>query len=298
MKLDQLETFKAVADLGSLKKASAALHKTQPAISQSIRQLESLLNIELFSRAEYRLTLTPAGKKIYQHTQRLLAEAFALKQAANNISAGNEISITLAIEASFDLKGILPLLENVQHQFPDTQIILKQEYLSGAIDLLEQNKAELCISSAEGNLFHRGNFKCHSLNTGTLINVSSPRLLARHPQLSDSSELIDEYQVIVQGSGTSSINRDFGVQVGQRSWYVNDYATKLMLIESGMGWGRLPANYTEQGIQNGRLVELQLTDTQNEIKLHYQIMKNQEQTLGPVAQTLWERFKAYTFNQF
>ncbi|MDP5029892.1 MAG: LysR family transcriptional regulator [Paraglaciecola sp.] len=298
MKLEQLVMFKAVADFGSLSQASQALHKTQPAISQGIRQLESILNVQLFSRAAYRLTLTQAGKAVYQHAQRLLDEAASLKQAANNIAAGNEISITIAIEAAFDLKGILPLLESVQSQFPNTQIVLKQEYLSGALDLLQKKLATLCISPAEGGVFHQGNFECHLLNSGVLVNVASPRLVARHPQLATRTELINEYQIVVQDSGSGTRDRDFGVQVGQRRWYVNDYATKRMLIESGMGWGKLPGNYAEQGLQNGSLVKLQLTDIQNEIKLHYQIMKNKDQTLGPVAQTLWERFRAYTFNQF
>lgn len=296
MKLDQIEMFKAVADLGSLSRASNVLHKTQPAISQGIRQLESSLNVELFSRADYRLTLTQAGKSIYQHAQRVLNESVALKQAADNIVAGNEISITLAIEAAFDLKRILPLLERVQNQFPNTQIVLKQEYLSGALDLLEQRKAAMCISPAEGSFFHEGHYDCHLLNSGVLINVASPRLLKKHAQINQSKDLIDEYQIVVQDSGSSTIDRDFGVQTGQRTWYVNDYATKRMLIESGMGWGRLPANYADPGIQNGNLVKLQLTDIQNEIKLNYQIMKNKEQTLGPVALTLWERFKSYNFN--
>ena len=55
MKLEQLSMFVTVAQVGSLSEASALLHKTQPAISQGIKQLENTLNFALFSRNGYRL---------------------------------------------------------------------------------------------------------------------------------------------------------------------------------------------------------------------------------------------------
>ncbi|MGB5803872.1 MAG: LysR family transcriptional regulator, partial [Vibrio anguillarum] len=75
MTLDQLLMFKTVAEAGSLKAASDKLHKTQPAISQSIKQLESQLDLILFNREGYRLAITEQGRKLLQHTQRVLNEA-------------------------------------------------------------------------------------------------------------------------------------------------------------------------------------------------------------------------------
>src|SRR6187549_560348 len=134
MTLDQLIMFKTVAEAGSLRAASEHLHKTQPAISQGIRQLESQLELVLFNRNGYRLVLTDEGKKIFQHAQRLLNEAAEIKQVAKHLANGNEASITLAFEASFDLTRILPILEITQNEFPNTQIIIRQEYVTGAID--------------------------------------------------------------------------------------------------------------------------------------------------------------------
>ena len=58
MTLEQLKMLKQVAELGSLKSASATLFKTQPAISQGIKQLEAQLGLQLFNRQGYRLSLT------------------------------------------------------------------------------------------------------------------------------------------------------------------------------------------------------------------------------------------------
>jgi DNA-binding transcriptional LysR family regulator len=298
MKLDQLTMFVNVAELGTLSLASAKLHKTQPAISQSIRQLESSFNLALFNRTGYRLELTDAGNVLYQKAIHLLDEATALQQVAENIALGNEISITIAIEASFNLKGILPLLENVQAQFPDTQIIIKQEYLTGAIDAINNQDATLCISPQSHIMQVDSQTEGHFLTKGTLLNVASPRLISRHPHLTTRKELLNEYQIIVQDSGKGSKNKEWGVQEGQRRWYVNDFSTKKMLIESAMGWGKLPDYIAEQSLKDGRLSLLKLTDARNEVQMEYHIMKNKSKTLGPVAQAVWQQFKHYTFNRF
>ncbi|KXI26733.1 LysR family transcriptional regulator [Paraglaciecola hydrolytica] len=296
MKLDQLTMFQSVAELGSLRQASESLHKTQPAISQGIKQLESILNVTLFNRSGYRLILTAEGHVLYQHALRVLDEANALRNMARHINSGNETSITLATEASYDLKGIIPLLAKVQNQFPDTQIVLKQEYLTGALEALHQQKATFCLSPINPEFLQNSQVEMHALNTGRLVNVASPQLVARHPELSTSTELINEYQIVVQDSGKGSLNKNWGVQDGQRCWYVNDFATKKMLIESGMGWGKLPYHQIQKSLENGTLLELSLSDVENTVTFDYYIIKNKKQLLGPVALTLWEQFKAYTFN--
>lgn len=290
MKLNQLVMFTSVAKHGSLREASDLLHKTQPAISQAIRQLESELGFSLFSRSGYRLALTSAGKTVYQHALRLLDEASSLRQVASHIAAGNESSITLSFEASFDLRRVLPLLESVQGEYPNTQIVLKQEFISGAVDAIQEQSATLSVSPMGVALKTGSQLVYKALATGALLNVCSPVLLARHPQLKSSKELINEYQIVVQDSGSATKDLDWGVQDGQRRWYVNDFATKTMLIERGMGWGKLPDYHAQPGLKTGKLVALDLNDMQSELKLDYYVIKHRQQVFGPVAQALWDRF--------
>ena len=75
MTLEQLKMLKLVAEQGSLKSASEALYKTQPAISQGIKQLESQLGLQLFDRDGYRLVLTIEGEQIYSPAVQLLDKA-------------------------------------------------------------------------------------------------------------------------------------------------------------------------------------------------------------------------------
>ena len=61
MELSQLETFLAVAEERSFSRAAQRLHRTQPAVSQTIRKLEEELGEPLFERTSRDGTLTSAG---------------------------------------------------------------------------------------------------------------------------------------------------------------------------------------------------------------------------------------------
>ena len=292
MKLDQLKMLKAVAESGSLANASKVLFKTQSAISQGLKQLESQLAIQLFDRKAYRLNLTEEGQQIYGHAIRMLNDEAEIKRLSAHLSSGNEASIKLAIEASYDLSRITPILEKTQSDFPHTQIILKVEYLSGAFEAVEKGEAEIAITPAAELSLESVEIEAGKLYRGYLINVAAPRLVLRHPNLSMASELRNEYQIVVQDSGRRSKGQNYSVQSGQRCWYANDFSTKKTLVMSGMGWGRLPDNQIKTELASGSLVELNLLDVKPRFGLDFHVMKLRKRALGPVATALWKNLLA------
>ena len=79
MDLQQLRTFVAIAQQGSLTRASVKLCLSQPAISAQIKGLEEELNVKLFDRTARGMLLTLEGRE-------LLDEANKTLIAANNVS--------------------------------------------------------------------------------------------------------------------------------------------------------------------------------------------------------------------
>jgi len=296
MTLEQLKMLKMVAEEGTLKASSERLFKTQAAISQGIKQLERQLGLQLFDRQKYRLVLTAHGQQIYQRALKLLNQAKEIEMLSHHYVTGNEASITLAFEGSFNLTKVLSVLEKVRSTYSDTEIILQQEYVTGAFNALEHDDTDIVISPADALRINNKDLEALPLYKGKLINVAAPQLISRHPNLKHVEELSKEYQVVVKDSGTGSQGQTFGVKDGQRCWYVNDLTTKKILTLSGLGWGRLPSYLVEEDLKNGSLKRLHLTDAENELEITYYAIKQRTKILGPVANQLWQSLRVLSEN--
>lgn len=84
--------FLAVAEHGSFTRAASALHVSQPALSQQIRQLEESLGVPLFDRSGRTIRLTDAGEVWRQYASRALQELGAGK--TKPCSASRLFSVT------------------------------------------------------------------------------------------------------------------------------------------------------------------------------------------------------------
>src|SRR5919201_5520812 len=69
-----LRYFSAVAAEGNLTRAAERLSVSQPALTKQIKQLESQLGVQLFTRSRAGMTLTAAGLALANTTPVVLAE--------------------------------------------------------------------------------------------------------------------------------------------------------------------------------------------------------------------------------
>ena len=70
--LRQLRSFQAVARYASFRRAAEALSLTQPALSASIRELESMLGAPVLDRSTHHVHLTPQGALLLPQVERLI----------------------------------------------------------------------------------------------------------------------------------------------------------------------------------------------------------------------------------
>lgn len=85
MDLFQLETFLAVAAERSFSRAALRLHRTQPAVSQTIRKLESDAGDLLLDRSRRDVVLTDAGRTLAAYAEKLLALRGEARQALGEL---------------------------------------------------------------------------------------------------------------------------------------------------------------------------------------------------------------------
>lgn len=62
MNIRQLEVFWAVCETMSITQAAARLHLSQPAVSKTVKELETHIGVPLFDRLNGKLSLNGEGK--------------------------------------------------------------------------------------------------------------------------------------------------------------------------------------------------------------------------------------------
>jgi DNA-binding transcriptional LysR family regulator len=88
MDIKELRAFRSVVEAGTVTRAAVRLRLTQPAVSRILSALEAELGFKLFDRSKNRLLLTPEGTAFFRETERLLATAEELQDAARDIRDG------------------------------------------------------------------------------------------------------------------------------------------------------------------------------------------------------------------
>lgn len=116
MELRQLEYFREIADTGSINEAARHLNMSQPPLSYQIMQLENELKVTLFERSSRGVTLTEAGKLLYDRSGELLSYANSTKLEVSK--SGKTTVLKLGI-TSTTVGTIMPYISKFVKKNPD-----------------------------------------------------------------------------------------------------------------------------------------------------------------------------------
>lgn len=287
MTLDQLLAFNAVASLGTFAAAAAELHKSQPAISKLVQNLEAELGLTLFDRAAYRATLTDAGQLFFERAAQIVADAEALRSFGLALGGGGEPVVRLVLEAVTPLEPVLAALREVQSLFPAVRYELRTERLSGALEALRDASADLAITSMHG-VDPRTMASQRFRDVRIIPVVRHDHALARAGTPVPTALLRQHAQVVLRDSARGELTHTLNVLEGGLRWTVTDVTAKLQIIEAGMGWGGLPEHVVAPGLRDGTLVALTIREFDVTV-IELFTLRRHDRLQGPVAQALWSR---------
>jgi len=145
MKLDLYKVFVEVAKLKSFSKAAEHLYMTQPAISQSINQLERELDVRLFTRTPRGVTLTNEGQILFEHVnsainlidlgETKLMESKKLMSGVLRIGVGDTISRYY----------LLPFLERFHNMYPNIKLKIINRTTFEICELIKSGEVDIGI---------------------------------------------------------------------------------------------------------------------------------------------------------
>jgi DNA-binding transcriptional LysR family regulator len=290
MTLDQLLAFRAVASAGTFAAAAAQLHKSQPAISKLVQNLEAELAVTLFDRSAYRATLTDAGKLLLERTVHVLSELQALEGFAHALSQGGEPVVRLVVEAIAPLTPVLHALRDVQRRYPAVRYELRTERLIAAHEALSDPSTDLLIATARG--IDARTMTARPVGVVRILPVARrDHELARAGSPVPAELLRQHAQVVVTDSAREDIPRTWNVLEAGLRWTVTDITAKLQIIEAGMGWGGLPEHLVAPKVRDGSLAVLDVREFDVDAFELFAIQRT-DRVAGPVARALWARLTA------
>ncbi len=190
MDLATLRVFLAVAEERSFSRAAAKVHRTQPAVSQAVRRLESDLGEQLFDRTSKSGTLTDAGRVLQNYGQRLVRLAGETESVMRELRDLRRGRVLIgANEAA--IHTLLPLMARFRRRVPDI-----------AIDVRRVPARQIAVEVQQGSLDF-GALTFRPSETGLLeVAVGSDELVLLVPP---SHPLASRRQVTMEEVGSEPV---------------------------------------------------------------------------------------------
>ena len=144
MDLRDLRYFESIAELQHLGRASAKLHRTQPALTSSIRRLEAGCGAALFEKSGRGIRLTEAGKVLLKWAKRLRFDVEDAKGELQLIGAGLVGHVRIGIVPTAAQFLLPSIAQQMLREAPDVTLrtvvglidVLKPQLLAGELDLM------------------------------------------------------------------------------------------------------------------------------------------------------------------
>ena len=258
--LDLYRVFYTVAKCGSLTRAAEELYISQPAVSQSVKQLESQLGVSLFNRTHRGMELSAqGGKLIFDEVERALG---LLGEAENRI-AQTKMSATgtIRIGASDTIFEyfLADKIVDFHERFPAVKIELMADFTPDTIEKLKADRCDIAFVNlpitVDPELELYGN--CMRLNDIFIAGEKYKELADGQISLVN----LKKYPLILMDKNTVSrhaIDNFFhtvGIELPP-SIEVGSWALMKRLVMRGMGIGVIPREYATHRLGTGELFEI------------------------------------------
>jgi len=286
--LKQLQTLDAVVRAGSFQAGAKALHKTHPSVINLLRKLESQLGFTLFDRSGYRTALTEAGQAFYQRSLPLLGDHEALEDLARHLRQGRETHLRVVIGDVTPLAATLQILRGFADLYPQVQLDLDFENLSGPRERLLDGEADLIVHHLD---IADPRFEYQPMTRLAIVPVVAPGFLdiGIHPSMR-YEDMQPYLQCIIRDTARHSEKDQYFVLDNAPCMTVGDQHTKKAVILQGMAWGHMPDFMIADELETGALVSIAGNCIKG-INIDIVVARRATGQKGYMAERLWQYFQ-------
>lgn len=150
MLMRHIHYFMAVAEHRGFTRAAMALHVSQPALSQQIKQLEDVLGAQLFDRSGRTTRLTDAGQVYLRYARQALRNLEEGKQAIHDVDDLSRGSLRVAVTPTFTAYLVGPLIAAFHQRYPNITLTVNEMPQELMEERLVEDKVDVGIAFDRG----------------------------------------------------------------------------------------------------------------------------------------------------
>jgi DNA-binding transcriptional LysR family regulator len=248
IELRHLEYFQAVSEELNFRKASEKLFISQPGLSRQIKQMEEILEVQLFYRSKRNVELTAAGQFLKHEVAFIFNHLELTKQQLKMISLGKLGELRVGFLGSAAHQVVPELLIKLNQDFPNIQANLEELSNSLQVEMLLKDKLDLGFvrlarvpEGLEMKRVHRDSFSVvlpqnHPLNSENFVHIGQ---LKEEPFILFSSDYSNLYYDKIM---SICEDRGFSPKISHKSVHA---LTIFKMVESRLGIAIVPSSLKE-----------------------------------------------------
>jgi DNA-binding transcriptional LysR family regulator len=236
----KLLMLRSIADEGSIAGAARSLKYTRSAVSQQLKAFERTAGVALVDRGGNRITLTPAGQALVEHTERILVEL----RAAEATLVSDTVDITGLLRVGVPFRSgpriMIRALTQVRSEFPSMEVRLVATTDDIGGDEVRRERLDMVIVSRFGAAHPK---TAPGLREWILSHDPLRVCVPVGHRLADAevctlAQLRDEPWIVCPSSMLGRLTINLCITAGfepNLAATVNDIGTAIDLV--GAGWG-------------------------------------------------------------
>lgn len=264
MNLQQLTTFCTVLSEGSMTAAAEKLYLTQPAVSQQIRSLEEELNVPLLVRGVRQVKPTMQGQLLYDYAKKILQLTQQAQIAIQTMSQEISGHLRVGTMNSIGMYLISPITGLFLRHNPNLNIKLVYGSFEQIVQDMREDRIDIAILpdlKTEMNL-ELEEFESRLVIKDEMWLVGSGRDTTL-PQSISIKEFADR-PIVVFSEMYPGFKRLFEQKAMAANiefmpvFETDNVGTLKRVVESGLGWGFLPAHAIKKQVRTRRLTQVEV----------------------------------------
>lgn len=253
--IKHLNAFVAVAQESSFTRAAARLFQTQSSVTTLIRQVETALGADLFSRTSRRVLLTTLGQEFLPRVIRLLADFEGVIDDAVRYGALARGSVGVAAAPSAITQLIAPAATSFVKRHPGIRLYLRDDDSGNIQRLVSSGDFDFGLTSRWTDAPNLHFAPLLQDQFGALYRADDPDIIPNrngtlHWKILAGRKLVG----VVDQTGIMALLRsraDIPIEAASPFYEASSTTSQAALVQSGLGIALMPALAAHRVMQPG-----------------------------------------------